>query len=475
MADNRSPVITEPRPTLRVWDAVSVIVGIVVGTAIFRSPPLVYQNVSTPLAGLGVWLLGGFLSLMGAFCYAELATAFPRMGGEYEYLRRAYGTATGFLFAWGQLIVILTGSIGSVAYAFADYAGSLFGRHPGVVVSFAAAIIVFLTVTNCFGMVVGKRLQNLLSMTKVLALLLVATVGLLWGSYEGVFAAPRPIEGAGLGLALVFVLYAYGGWNECAFLAAEVEDQKRDLSRALIYGIAGITALYLLVNVAYLAVLSFEELRGTATPAEAVLSHVFGTRAGQLVSIMIMLSAAGAINGMIFTGARVYVVLGQDFPSLGWLARWDTKRAAPIQALLVQGIISLAFVLLVGTRTGQRLLDSFLAAFQVGPIPWEQYQGGFEALVAGTAPVFWFFFSLSGLSVVVLRQKYPNIERPFRVPFYPVPVLFFVASSVYMLWSSLAYARWLALIGVIPVLCGIPFFVIDRVLRNRAKTNSGLQ
>ncbi len=457
------------RPSLSLWDAVSIIVGIVIGTAIFRSAPMVFQNASSPAAALAIWAFGGFLSLMGAYCYAELATAFPRMGGEYEFLRRAYGSWMGFLFAWAQLIVVLTGSIASVAYAFADYAAATFGGGDQMVVALSAGIIVVLSLTNAAGIVFGKAVQNVLSVLKIAALVVVCAVAARWGDPSQLAGPSLPLEGPGFGLALVFVLYAYGGWNECAFVAAEIKDRDRDLPRALFLGLAIITILYILVNAAYVAVLGFDGARATKTPAADVLQHVFGDTAGRVVSAMIMLSAAGAINGMILTSARVYVALGHDHPTLSRLARWDPDRAAPLTALAVQAVLSVAFVLVVGSAAGRTLLDQTLTGLGLPAIPWQQYQGGFEALVAGTAPVFWFFFFLSGTTVVVLRYKYPHVPRPFRVPLYPLPVVVFCASCLYMLYSALDYARYLTLIGIVPLALGVPMLLLDMWYRNKGR------
>jgi APA family basic amino acid/polyamine antiporter len=459
---------------LSVWDAASIIVGIVVGTAIFRASPDVFRNVSTPWEGLGIWLIGGFLSFMGALCYAELGTAFPRMGGDYEYLARAYGRWVGFLFGWAQLAAILTGSIGAMAYAFADYALQVFRLDSVAGVWLASCAIALLTAINCAGIVLGKTVQNLLTSLKLVSLGCLAAAGLAFGD-PGQFAPGQslPVEGPGFGLALVFVLYAFGGWNDAAFVAAEVRHRERNLPLALFCGLGLITVLYLAVNAAYLAVIGFEGVRETDTPAATVLEKALGVEAGRAISLMVMLSALGAINGMILAGARIYAVLGEDYPTLRWLSRGDPEKGCPLSALLAQAAVSLLLVLAVGTAGGRQLLDRALERVAVGPIPWEQYGGGFSTLVAATAPVFWVFFLLTGLSVFVLRFRYPQQPRPFRIPFYPVPVLIFCASCTYMLYASLAYARYLSVIGLLPLAAGLPLLGYELwCVRKRAQTSA---
>ncbi|MHB8863364.1 MAG: APC family permease, partial [Pirellulaceae bacterium] len=257
----------EPAPpiaaTLGLWDAVSIIVGIVVGTSIFKIPGMVFSNVPGPWEAMGVWLLGGLLSLNGALCYAELATTYPRSGGDYHYLTRAFGRWMGFLFGWAQLAVILTGSIAVMAYAFADYGVRLWGADPqtsAATLWLAIGAIVLLSLLNLAGVVVGKSVQNLLSAVKILGLVGIFLAAVFCSS-RGSLQSTGTWEGSNLGLALVFVLYAYGGWNDAAFVAAEVRGQQRKLPLALFLGIGMITVIYLLVIMAYVLVLGFDGAR----------------------------------------------------------------------------------------------------------------------------------------------------------------------------------------------------------------------
>ena len=410
-----------------------------------------------------MWLAGGVLSLCGAFCYAELATTYPRDGGDYEYLNRAFGRPVGFLFGWAQLAVVLSASIGTMAYAFADYGAAIWPAAAGHTATLAVGAIVALAVLNALGIVAGKAAQNLLAAVKVLGLGGVVLAGLWAGESAGMaIPAAQPARAANLGLAMVFMLYAFGGWNDAAFVAAEVRDQRRSLPRALWIGIFAITAIYLAVNFAYVAVLGFDAARQSSAPAADVVEHAFGHWGRAAVSLLVMLSALGAINGMILTGSRVYAVLGADYPATRWLATWNRRAAAPLAAILVQALAAGLLVLAVGTAAGQSLLDAGLGRLGVGRLPWDEYFGGFETLLAGSAPVFWTFFLLTGLAVFVLRWKDPDAERPFSIPLFPLPALVFCATSLYMLYSSLTYARWLVLLGAVPLAVGVPLWWIAR-------------
>jgi amino acid transporter len=450
---------------LGLWDAVSIIVGIVVGTAIFRATAPVFDGAGGPCAALGLWVGGAVLTLCGALTYAELATTYPRDGGDYEYLRRAFGPWCGFLFAWVQLTAVISGNIAIMAYAFADYGVRLWPAVKEQAIWLTLAPVVVLSLLNAAGVVAGKAAQNLLTSAKVLGLAAVVVAALFaggGGAQEEAASAAGGEARANWGLALVFVLYAYGGWGHAVFVAAEVRDERRNLPRSLVIALAGIALIYLAVNGAYLHVLGYEAVRRSATPAADVMEAICGPWGGRVVGGLVMLSALGAINGMILTGTRVYATWGEDYPAFGWLRAWNQKLGSPIHAILVQGIVAVLLILLVGTLTGHRWFDRVLESVGASGLAWEKYLGGFEVLVAGSAPVFWGFFFLGGLTAIVLRVKDRDVERPFVMPWYPLPALVFCASSLYMLWSSWDYARWLTLVGVVPLVIGAALLLVVR-------------
>ena len=282
---------------LGLWDAVSVIVGIVVGVSIFKAPPTVFSNVDDPVKGVAIWVLGGLVALDGALCYAELAATYPGSGADYLYLGRAYGPAVGFLFAWTRLAVILTGSIAALAYVFADYAVALLDFHPQSAAWFASAAVVVLTIFNVLGLKVGKSLQNLLTIAKALGLAGLVVAGLLKGNATA-WNASEPVSGPGFGLAMILVLYAYGGWNDAAFVTADVRNPSRNMPRALILGTLLITALYVLANIAYVHALGFVGLRSARAPAADVFGLWLGQRGAAGMSLLVMVSALGAVSGL---------------------------------------------------------------------------------------------------------------------------------------------------------------------------------
>jgi amino acid transporter len=462
-----SPVLNAGVPNapkgLGLWDVVSIIVGIVVGTGIYETPPLVLQQVAGPAQAIALWAVCGLLALVGALCYAELATAYPRTGGDYVYLGRAFGPWVGFLFGWAQLAVILTGSIGMMAYVFADYAVDL-GAVP-VQQGFLAALAAVggLTLLNLLGINFSKWAQNLLASTKVLGLAGILVAGFFWParSADTAMVAKQAEGGGSLAFALVLVFLTYGGWNDAAFVAAEMRDGRRNIPRALLLGTGLVTLLYVLVNAAYLWSLGFDGARSSKAIAAAVLEQPLGLRGRQAMCLLVMISALGAVNGLIFAGARVYSTLGTDHALFAWLGRRVGRRGTPTGAMLAQAAISLAMIAVVGTQGGRDLVVKLLQRVGIGSLTWEGH-GGFETLLKCTAPVFWLFFLLTGLSLFVLRERDGASSRPFVVPFYPYLPLVFCATCAYMLHSAIGYAGSFGLVGGGLLLVGLPLYEVSR-------------
>jgi APA family basic amino acid/polyamine antiporter len=342
------------------------------------------------------------------------------------------------LFAWARLTVIQTGSIAILAFVFGDYAKELLplGEHSSSL--YAGLAIAVLTILNATGVRHGKWAQNLLTGAKVLGLLLVFLVGMY-------FVAPAKQQtdispGGGFhGLAMIFVLLTYGGWSEAAYISAELRNVGRNMKLALLLSIGIITAIFLLTSLAYLRGLGLEAISQSDAVAADLLRRSFGEPGAKSISVLIAISALGATNGTIFTGARTNYALGRDFSLFSFLGRWDQRANAPVNGLIIQAAIALILV----------LLGSFT-------------RKGFQTMVEFTAPVFWFFLLLAGLSVFVLRRKEANVPRPFRVPLYPLTPLLFCATSVYMLQASLSYTGIGALVGVAVLLAGLPVLFLSR-------------
>jgi amino acid transporter len=440
------------RPTLRVIDVVAIIVGTVVGAGIFRTPSLVAANAPSEAVALGAWAAGGVVSLIGALCYAELAAAYPSPGGDYHYLARAYGMRLAFLFAWARITVIQTGSIALLAFVIGDYASRLAPLGPFSPAIYAGLTVALITGVHVVGVRQGRLVQNLLTGVEVAGLLLVIAAGLALGTSS---APTGPAAGAaatqGFGLMMVFVLLTYGGWNEAAYASAEIRGPRGSIVRALVWGVVAVTALYLLVNAAYLRGLGLAGMAGSKTVAADLMDRAVGAGSAWVVSVLIVVAAATSVNAAVFTGARTAYALGRDFRPLAFLGRWHRRAGTPVNALVVQGAIALALVLLGGLM-----------------------REGFETMVEFTAPVFWLFFLLTGVSLFVLRRRDPAGARPFTVPLYPITPLVFCATCAYLLYASLAYSGTGSVVGVAVVAAGaLVLAVMGRGAVNRPDRQGG--
>jgi amino acid transporter len=431
-----STAVATPRPTLTIADAVGIIVGIVVGAGIFKTPALVAGNVDGTGMLVLAWLLGGVISLIGALCYAELASTYPDAGGDYHFLTRAFGLRLSFLFAWARLTVIQTGSIALLAFALGDYASAVLPLGAYSTPLYAAVVVAGLTMLHVAGRPKTALAQNVLTSLEVLGLLLVAFVGLL-GPSALASAPPSASSSAGFGLVMVFVLLTYGGWNEASYVSAEVRDPGRNMVRALVLSILVVTVLYVAVNVALVRGLGFSGLAASKAPAADLLEKLTGRAIAVLMSVIVVIATLTSINATIFTGARSAYALGRDFSPFRLLGHWHGGRQAPVNALIVQAIIALALIV-VGALTRR----------------------GFETMVEYTAPVFWTFILLAGIALFVLRRRESTRARPFRVPFYPVTPVLFCVTCAYLLYSSLAYTGFGALLGVAAVAVGAVVLVL---------------
>lgn len=413
------------------------IVGIIVGAGIFQVAPDVARGVPDAAWLLALWLAGGILSLFGALGYAELASAYPEAGGDYAYLTRAYGPPAGFLFGWLQLAVVRPGDIAVMAFAFATYAGALakawLGRPwPGDPRWLAAAIVAALTLVNIAGVRQGKWTQNILTLLKTAGLLAVTALAL---------AAPRPLEvpaAAGplpASLALIFVLFTYGGWNEMAYVAAEVRRPERNVLRALVLGTLAVTVLYLAANAAFLHALGGHAglSAAKAVAVEAVAPVLPGAAAW--VAALVCVSTLGAVNGLIFAGARISYAVGADHALLRPLGAWNGRTGTPARALAVQGALATVLVLALGSFT--------------------------NTLLYTAAPVYLFYLATS-IAVGVLRRRDPTRARPVRAWGYPVTTAVFCAVCAWLVYRAVVYKPAVAAAALGLLALGIPLYAISR-------------
>ncbi|MCW5610265.1 MAG: amino acid permease [Rubrivivax sp.] len=433
--------------------AVAIVLGVVIGAGIFKAPSVVAANAPSLAWLYALWIAGGLVTLAGALCYAELSSTYASRGGEYHFLSRAFGRGTALVYGWARFAVISTGSVALLAFVFGDYVSQLLPLGPGGSALYGGAAVLLLTAVNLRGIRHGAVAQSWLTAVEVAGLALIVLAGAwLWWQGGAAAAAPPPAAAApgalpwsAMGLAMVFVLLTFGGWNDAAYISADLKDQ-RAIVQALLWSVLAITVLYLLVNWAYVTALGQPGVAASAAVASDALAAAFGPAAGKLVAVMVALAALASINATLIVGARTASALGRDWPAFAALARWDAGRGVPPNALLVQALLALALIVLG------------LA-----------FDDGFRAMVEYTAPVFWLFFLLTGLSLFRLRRLHPQRGRPFSVPLYPWLPALFCLSCAGMLWASLSYVRAqqvgglnAAWIGVAVLAAGVVLLVLAR-------------
>lgn len=407
-----------PARLLQPAAAIAIIVGIVIGAGIFKTPSMVAGVTGDAGWMLSVWVIGALVSVAGALCYAELSAKHPHAGGDYHFLELAYGRRLSFLYAWAKATVINTGSIALLAFVFGEYMTRVIDLGPASTAIWAIGIVIVMTVLNLIGLQASSRVQLILTVLEVLGLVAVVIAGFMVtapAEATPTFFEKSPPLGLA-GLALVFVLLTFGGWNEAAYISAEVRGGPRRIVGVIILSLLLITGIYILINLALLHALGLKGLASAKAPAAEVMELAFGVWGEKAIGLFVAFAALTSINATMIVGARSNFAVGLSWSSLRFMGRWNVDSGTPAVALLVQGAIALALVIF-GT----------------------QQRDGFGAMVEFTAPVFWSFLFLVGVAVFLLHHRPFQGER-FDVPLYPITPALFIASCAYLAYSSITYA-----------------------------------
>ena len=437
--DDRSPAL---RRQLGLWSAVAVLIGSTIGSGIFRSPAGIADKLPGPLPLMAVWVAGGLFALCGALTLAELTGAFPETGGAYVFIREGWGRLCAFLFGWAELTLIRAASLGAISTTFAEYFLRVLGYDPSIepyttYVHYVAAVAILLTATfNYVGVRWGSLVQNLTTAAKYGGLLFIILLALAMGlPRTGGHYTPAAPEGsfhiAAFGLALVSVLWAFDGWADLSFVAGEVKDPRRTLPRAILIGTLAVIAIYLLANIAYMAVMSVEEIRHSRLVAADVAQRLIGAPGVVFVAVTVMLSTFGTLNGTLLTAPRIFFAMADDGLFFRKVAAVHPRFHTPYVSIMLTTGLGIVFVLL---RTFEQLADTFVTAI----VP---------------------FYALAVASIFVLRKR-ADYDPPFRAPLYPVVPALFILATLFLLANAIIdpTSRWptLAVLGII--LVGIPVY-----------------
>jgi APA family basic amino acid/polyamine antiporter len=418
---------------LGLFDATMLVMGGIIGAGIFVNPAEVARHVDTPFLIVGVWVLGGLIALAGALVYAELAARRPALGGQYAYLRDAYGPMPAFLYGWSLLLVIQSGGMAAVAITFARYFIDL--TQLGLSESAVAAIaLILLTAINCLGVRIGSNLQSILMVLKLFAIAALV-VGVLWfapGHSAPPHSAPSEFEGVGLlaaiGAAMTPVMFAYGGWQTSSFVAAEMRDPRRDLARGLLLGVVGVVVAYTSVAFVCLYALGPAGLAHSTTPATDAMRLALGDRGAMLIALGIAVSTLGFLSQGMLTTPRVYFAMAEDGLFFRKIAAVSPRTHAPVSAIMLQGVAALAIAL----------------------------SGTYGQILSYVVSVDFIWFGLTGAALFVFRRRAPDRDGGFRAPGHPITTGLFVTACAVVIMATVISNPINSLIGFAIVLAGIP-------------------
>jgi APA family basic amino acid/polyamine antiporter len=422
---------------LGLFDATMIVMGGIVGSGIFINPYVVARQVHTPFLILSAWIFGGAVALAGAFVYAELAVRLPGTGGQYAYLREAFHPGVAFLYGWALLLVIQTGGMAAVAVTFARYFIELTGWHAAPESVVAGGALALLIVVNCFGVRAGSSVQNFLMVTKIAAIAGMVACGFFFVSRAPATTTAfldRPVSFdllTAFGAALTPVLFAYGGWQTASFVAGEMRNPQRDLSRGVLIGVVGVIALYVSVSFVCLHVLGAAGLAATMTPATAVMRAALGNRGASLIAAGIAVSTLGFLSQGMLTAPRVYYAMAVDGVFFRGVAKVDPRTAAPVAAIVLQGIWAIVVAC----------------------------SGKYEQILNYVVSVDFIWFGMTGCALLILRRRTPGAAG-YRAPGHPYTTLFFVASCWLVVINTIFKYPGNSLIGIVILLTGVPVYFL---------------
>jgi APA family basic amino acid/polyamine antiporter len=435
----------ELRRELSGFDLTMVAIGSTIGAGIFLTPAVVAGSLPTAPLILSVWILGGLLAVAGALTFAELGTMMPRAGGVYVYLTEAFGGLVGFLYGWAYFLVVNTGSLAALSIAFATYLGYFVPLGPSAVKLVAIGGIVVLTIVNVLGVRAGGLFSDVFTVLKLVGIVGLIGVGLVVGTGASTNFTDTALPPQGLGtafaVALIGVLFSYGGWHHATFVAGEAKNPQRTLPVAMIIGAGTVMAIYLLTNVAYLRLMSPAEMASSSRLGSEAAERVFGTAGGTLVTLVIFISTFGTAGIYTLTAPRIYFAMARDGAFFRRVAEVHPRFHTPAVAIVLQSAWVIVLILFWGT---------------------------FESLISYVTFTDGLFFALAALSVLVLRARQPHAARPYRTLGYPITPLFFVAVQTWFVLSILVARPAQAWAGLLLLALGVPVYYYWRARHRRA-------
>lgn len=423
--------------TLTLLDSTMINIGTIIGSGIFLVPTTIALYMQSTSLTILVWLVAGILTLFGALSMAELGAAMPRAGGQYVYLKEAYGPFWGFLYGWSSFWVINSASIAALAVAFATYLGHFYSITPLQIKLIAITAIAAFTLLNTYGLRTGVWVQNIITFLKIGALLAIIFLGIfLSGGEIANFQPLLPDRNFSslvslFGLALVAALWSYDGWIEVTYIGGEVKNPGRNIPRSLLLSTLILIVIYIIVNVVFIFLLSLPVIAQSQMVASEAVSVVLGSAGTTLVVVIILVSTLGGVHVNVLTSPRIYYAMAKDKLFFNSLAEIHPKHGTPALSLIISGIWSSILV----------------------------FSGTFYQIITYVVFVSWIFYAMSCAAVIILRHKQPDLKRPYRTWGYPVVPVIFILLSGFLVLNTIVSSPLNALIGAGLILTGFPAYL----------------
>lgn len=413
-------------------EAIAIVIGMIIGSGIFLKPGIVFNNAGSPILGILAWVAGGIVTLASALTVAEIASAIPKTGGLYTYLKELYGEKWGFLLGWVQTVISYPASGAAQAIAFATYSAYFIPMDALQQKLLGASVLVFVIIMNIIATKYGGVIQTISTVGKLIPLAAIVLFGLINGTAHDFCSTIIVTTGAGFGAAILGTLWAYDGWIGVTNMAGELKNPAKELPRAIILGVVFVTFVYAIANIAMLNVLPMEQIIASNTPVSAVATQLFGNGGAAFITAGIIISVFGAMNGYLMTGARVPLAMGErkQLPFSNWLAQIHPKFETPANALILEAVLAVLYI----------------------------FSGTFNTLTDLLIFVLWIFFVMGVFGVFILRKKMPSNSGSYKVPLYPVVPIIGIVGGLYILISTIASSPVNSLIGIGITLAGLPIY-----------------
>ncbi|KOR23896.1 amino acid permease [Clostridium sp. L74] len=418
---------------LGLFDAIAIVIGMVIGSGIFFKPSIVFQNAASPMLGILAWVVGGIITMASGLTVAEIASAIPKTGGIFVYIKELYGEKFAFLLGWVQSIIYIPGSAAALAIVLSTQVTSFIPLTANEQKVLAITFIIFIMILNIISTKLVSKMQGIITIAKLIPIIAIILLGFIKGTAKGLtLNVTSSSTISGFGAALLGTLWAYDGWISVGNMAGELKNPKKDLPRSIIIGLSSTIVVYVLINLALIKIVPMDAIISSEKPASDAAIVLLGSAGSKIISAGILIAIFGALNGYLMTGVRIPLAMSQDkiIPFSNFFSKVHKRSGTPVNAFIFEAILACLYVL----------------------------SGSFNILTDLVMFVLWLFFTMTVAGIFILRTKFKHLERPYKVPLYPIVPLIGIIGSVYIIISTLITNTFYALCGIVITLIGIPVY-----------------